>query len=548
MGKYTIGIDFGTLSGRTVLADTATGQVISSAVHEYPHAVMDRTMPDGTPLPDGWALQHPRDYLQVLDSTIPQVLAEAGIDAGDVMAIGVDFTTSTLLPTLRDGTPLCFLDAFQDNPHAYVKLWKHHGAQVHANRMTEIARQRKEPWLASCGSKISSEWALPKLWELLDQAPDVYDAMEAWVEAGDWIVWQLCAKWVHNACVAGIKSLYRSREGFPSEDYMAALDERLRNAVREKLWAPVVPIFSQAGTLTQSMADRLGLRAGIPVAVSIGDAHACAPASGITQPGQMLAIIGTSACYLTLSEQMQEIPGISGAAEDCVLPGFWGYEAGQTCVGDLFAWAARTVMPESYAAKARAQGMSDQQYLTELAQTQRPGQHGLIALDWWNGSRSILMDSDLTGLLIGMTLNTRPEDIYRAIIEATAYGARTVVENYAAHGVQVSELFVTGGICRKNPMLMQIYADVLNMPLRVVSTTQGGALGSAIIAAAAAGIYETPVDAIKAMASPCDREYTPDPENAAIYNELYAIYRQLHDIFGKEGPELMYKLNSIKKG
>jgi L-ribulokinase len=251
---------------------------------------------------------------------------------------------------------------------------------------------------------------------------------------------------------------------------------------------------------------------------------------------------------LTLSKELQLIPGISGAAEDCVLPGYWGYEAGQTCVGDLFAWAAQTLMTESYAKQAHAQGMSDQQYLTELAQLQRPGQHGLVALDWWNGNRSILMDSDLTGLLMGVTLNTRPEDIYRALIEATAFGARTVVENYAAHGVCVSELFVTGGICKKNPMLMQIYADVLGMPLRVVSTTQGGALGSAIIAATAAGIYETPVDAIKAMASPCDRVYTPDPENRAIYNELYAIYRQLHDTFGKEGPQLMYRLNSIRKG
>ena len=546
MGKYVIGIDFGTLSGRTVIVDTATGQVLASAVYEYPHAVMDQTMPDGTPLPDGWALQHPRDYLEVLDTTIPHALNESGISAQDVVAIGVDFTTSTLLPTLRDGTPLCFLDEYENNPHAYVKLWKHHGAQEQANRMTEVARQRKEPWLDSCGGKIFSEWALPKLWELLERAPDIYEAMDAFVEAGDWIVWQLCGKWVHNACVAGIKSLYRTATGFPSEDYMAALDPRLRHAITDKIWAPVAPIFSRAGSLTPAMADRLGLQAGITVAVSIGDAHACGPASGITQPGQMLAIIGTSSCYLTLSKELQLIPGISGAAEDCVLPGYWGYEAGQTCVGDLFAWAAKTLMTESYAEKAHALGMSDQQYLTELAKIQRPGAHGLVALDWWNGNRSILMDSDLTGLLVGMTLNTRPEDIYRAMIEATAFGARTVVENYAAHDVQVSELFVTGGICKKNPMLMQIYADVLKLPMRVVSTTQGGALGSAIIAATAAGIYPTAVDAIKAMASPCDTVYTPIPENTAIYDRLYGIYRQLHDAFGKEGKALMCQLNRLK--
>lgn len=544
---YTIGIDYGTLSGRAVLVETATGKVAASQVYEYPHGVMDKALPDGTPLPHGSALQHPRDYLEVLDRTVPPLLKD--IDREDVIAIGVDFTASTTLPVDEEGVPLCFREAFQREPHAYVKLWKHHAAQDQANRMTELARSRGESWLDTYGGKVSCEWSLPKLLELLEEAPHIYDTMAHWVEAGDWIVWQLCGSLKQSACGAGYKAFWRS--GFPSREFFGALDPRLADVAEKKLSAPVIPICTAAGGLTAPMAKALGLKPGIPVAASMVDAHACFPSAGITGPGAVLAILGTSGCYMTLSEEYRAIPGITGAVENGLLPDYWGYEAGQSCLGDHFAWVADRITPEAYRQEARRLRLPIQQYLTQLCRDQKPGAHGLIALDWWNGNRSILNNAELTGLILGMTLSTRPEDIYRALIEATAFGARTILENYRAHGIPVRELRATGGIGQKNPMLMQIYADVLNMPISLVDTTQGGALGSAIIAATAAGReqggYGTAKEAIEAMAAPQGALYLPVPENAAVYQELYEIYRRLHDHFGSEARSLMHRLGTLRR-
>lgn len=540
--KYTIGIDFGTLSGRAVLAETETGRIVASRVHEYAHGVMEAD------LPQGWALQHPGDYLEVLETTIPGLMAAAGVPREDVIAIGVDFTASTTLPVDEDGIPLCFREEFSREPHAFVKLWKHHSAQAQANRITALAQARKEPWLEFYGGKVSCEWSVPKLLELLEEAPYIYSAMAHWMEAGDWIVWQLTGQPRQSACGVGYKAFWR--QGFPSPEFFKALDPRLENVSAEKFSAPVIPVCTAAGGLLPCMAQKLGLAAGIPVAASMVDAHACFPTAGITEPGGVLAILGTSGCYMALSREFIPVPGISGAVEDGILPGFWGYEAGQSCVGDHFAWVADRITPESYRQEARLQGVSVQQYLTGLARDQKPGQHGLVALDWWNGNRSILMDADLTGLILGMTLSTRPEDIYRALIEATAYGARTILDNYRRHGLPCDALYTTGGICLKNPMMMQIYADVLNIPVHVADTQQGGALGSAILAAAVAGSgsggHDTPEAAIKAMAPGCGITYLPDPADAAAYEKLYGIYTRLQDHFGVQNPDIMHTLLSMK--
>lgn len=534
MEKYTIGIDFGTLSGRAVLVRVSDGAVLASAQMDYAHGVMDLTLPDGTPLPDRWALQDPRDYLSVLEGTVPQLLN--GIDPEDILGIGVDFTSSTTLPVDTEGTPLCSLPEFQHRPHAYAKLWKHHGAQNQADRMAQLALDRKELWLEAYGGKVSCEWALPKLLQILEEDPEIYHAMARWVEAGDWIAEQLCGKGIRSRCAAGYKSFYQSK--YPSEEYFRSLHPEFGDVILEKCSGEVLPVFAKAGELTVEMAARLRMKPGTAVAVSMVDAHACVPAAGLTRPGQMLAIVGTSTCFMTLGETLKTVPGISGGVWEGILPGWWGYEAGQSCVGDLFAWAAEMLAPE--------QGANAHNYLTALAGKQRPGQHGLVALDWWNGSRSILMDSELTGLLVGMTLKTRPEDIYRALMEATAYGARVIVENYREHGIPVEEFYMTGGICRKNEMLPQLYADVLGMPVRVVSASQGGALGSAIVAASAAGVYSTPAEAIRYMAAPVDRVWEPDRENYRIYTKLYKIYCQLHDQFGAAGDSVMKQLIAIR--
>ena len=546
MSQYVIGIDFGTLSGRASLVDAANGCVLASSVYDYPHAVMDSALPCGAALAPDWALQHPQDYLDVLDHTIPAILRESGVNPADVVGIGLDVTASTAMPCRRDGTPLCFLPEYACNPHAYVKLWKHHAAQDKASIMTRVAKERGEWWLSAYGGKVSSEWSLPKLWQVMDEAPEIYAAMDCWVEATDWIVWQLCGVWAQNSCCAGYKSMYDEAHGFPGEDYFAALDERLRHVVSEKLYAPVVPIGTRVGGLTDEMAARFGLTPGIAVATGGVDAHVAVMAAGITRPGQMLAIIGTSTCHMLLDTRRLPVPGICGSVQGGIIPGFWGYESGQSCVGDHYAWMTSRFVPESYQTAAREKGMNIHAYLTALAEKLAPGESGLIALDWWNGNRSILVDVDLTGMILGMTLQTRPEEIYRALVEGTAYGMRTVVENYGRHGAVIDEVYALGGISQKNAMVMQIYADVLNVPVRVVNCEQGGALGSAIMGAIAAGAYPDFGKAIAAMGAPVLRVYEPVAAHAAIYDRLYAEYSLLHDYFGRGGNDVMKRLKKIR--
>ena len=548
--KYTIGIDFGSLSGRTVLVDAKTGEEIASAVCDYPHGVMDRELWDGTPLGPDWALQHPQDYLDVLARTVPAVLRESGVSAWDVIGVGTDFTACTVLPVRTDGTPLCFLPEFAHNPHAYVKMWKHHAAQDKATRLNEIARARGEKWLANYGGKISSEWAIPKLWQVLDEAPEVYAAADRWIEAADWIVWQLCGQETRNSCTAGYKEMWNKRAGFPSDDFFRALDPRMEHVVDEKLSRTITPLGERAGGITPEAAKLTGLMPGTAVSVGNVDAHVCIPAVGIDGPHKMLAIMGTSTCHIMMGTEEKQVPGMCGVVEDGVLPGYFGYEAGQSCVGDHFAWFIQNCLPAAYAAQAQREGKDIHLFLREKAQALRPGQSGLLALDWWNGNRSVLVDVDLTGMMLGMTLQTKPEEIYRALIEATAYGTRMIVENYREHGVPVEEFYASGGISQKDPMTMQIYADVLRMPIRIAGSRQGPALGSAIFASkaagAAAGGYDDVFEAARRMGRVKDTVYRPIPENAAVYDRLFAEYRTLHDYFGRGANDVMKRLKALR--
>ncbi|MGI5884307.1 MAG: ribulokinase [Candidatus Spyradocola sp.] len=551
MEKYTIGVDYGTLSGRAVLVNARTGQELADAVYEYPHAVLDEQLPCGVKLGTDWALQHPQDYLDVLAHTIPEVLKKSGVSADDVIGIGTDFTACTILPTKRDGTPLCFLPEYEREPHAYVKLWKHHAAQDKANRLNEIAEARGEKWLKNYGGKISSEWAIPKIWQVLDEAPEIYAAADRFIEAADWIIWQLCGKETRNSCTAGYKEIWNKKTGYPSPDFFKALDPRLENVVADKLGTVITPLGSRAGSLTEAAAKLTGLRPGIAVAVGNVDAHVCVPAVGIDGPAKMLAIMGTSTCHIMMGTEEKQVPGMCGVVEDGVMPGYFGYEAGQSCVGDHFAWFVENCVPAAYAAEAKAQGKNIHVYLTEKAETLAPGQSGLLALDWWNGNRSVLVDVDLTGMMLGMTLATKPEEMYRALIEATAYGTREIIENYRANGVPVEEFYASGGISQKNAMAMQIYADVLNMPIKIAGSAQGPALGSAIFASvaagAAAGGYDDIFTAARAMGRTKNLIYTPIPENAAVYDKLFAEYVTLHDYFGRGANDVMKRLKAIKK-
>lgn len=549
--KYTIGVDYGTLSGRAVLVDVSNGREIASSTLEYPHGVMDEYLPDGkTKLPPDWALEHPQDYLDVLGYTIPNVLKESGVSKDDIIGIGIDFTACTLLPVYKDGTPLCFKDEFKSNKHAYIKLWKHHAAQAHANKLNEIAKERGEEWLDNYGGKISSEWAIPKIWQTYDEAPEIYNEADYFIEATDWVIWQLCGKQTRNSCTAGYKAIYNKANGYPSKEFFAALDKGLENVVEDKLNCPITPLGERAGTLTKEAAALTGLKEGIAVAVGNVDAHVTVPALGIDSTNKMLAIMGTSTCHMLMGDKEVKVPGMCGVVADGILPGFYGFEAGQSCCGDHFAWFVDNLTPASYVEEARARGISPMKLMVEKAQALKVGESGIVALDWWNGNRSVLVDADLSGVFIGMSLLTKPEELFRALIEATAYGTRKIIETFRQNGVAVDEFYAAGGISQKDPFTMQIYADVIGMDIKISGSAQAPALGSAIFAAACAGKeaggYDNIFEAAKKMGNLSDKVYHPNKENSLVYDKLYAEYDKLHDYFGRGENDVMKRLRKIR--
>lgn len=552
MATYTVGVDFGTQSGRAVLVEVGTGREVATAVKVYPHGVIDDVLPDGvTQLEEDWALQHPADYLEVLQTTIPELLQQSGVSKDDVIGIGIDFTSCTMLPVDADGTPLCMTEAFRHNPHSYVKLWKHHAAQDEANRLNAIAEERGEAFLKRYGGKISSEWLIPKIWQILNEAPDVYEASAHMLEAGDWVVSQLTGVIKRNSCATGYKAIWHKREGYPSREFFKALDPRLEHVVEEKLSETIYPIGTKAGEITEEAAKLTGLNPGTAVAVANVDAHVSVPAVGITEPGKLLMIMGTSTCHVLLGEDEKVVPGMCGVVEDGVIPGYFGYEAGQACVGDHFEWLIKNAVPERYMQEAEAKGIGIHQLLTEKASRLSAGESGLLALDWWNGNRSTLVDADLTGLLIGATLWTRPEDIYRALMEATAYGTRMIVETFREAGVPVNEVYACGGIAEKNPLMMQIYADVLNMEIKISASPQAPALGAAMFGAVAAGKerggYDSITEAAQDMAKLKDEVFRPQPEHVPVYDQLYREYATLYDYFGRGSNDVMKTLKRLKR-
>lgn len=548
--KYTLGVDFGTQSGRSVLVEVGTGNIVAQAVKEYTHGVMDEKLPCGKVLPPDWALQHPQDYLEVFYETIPQVLKESGVAPEDVIGMAVDFTSCTILPVDKDGTPLCMLPQWEEEPHSYVKLWKHHAAQVDADKLNAIARERGESFLSRYGGKISSEWVFPKIMQILREAPEVYEAADRILELADWTTMMLCGEEKRNSCTAGYKAIWSKREGYPSNDFFKALDPRMENVVDEKLSRDIYPIGSRAGYLTKEMAQKTGLTTNTAVAVGNVDAHVSLPAVGEVTPGAMLLIMGTSTCDILIADEEKMVPGMCGVVEDGVEPGYMGYEAGQSCVGDHFEWFVENCVPESYEKEARERGMGIHQLLTEKASALKPGESGLLALDWWNGNRSVLVDVDLTGMMLGMTLLTKPEEVYRALIEATAYGANRIIEEFIRSGVPIDHLVACGGIAEKNQMMMQIYADVTNMEIYISDSPQAVALGSAMFGAVAAGKaaggYDTIFEAAEKMAKVKPQPYKPIPENVEVYKKIYADYCKLYDYFGRGENDVMKRMKALR--
>jgi L-ribulokinase len=539
-----VGVDFGTLSGRALVVRVSDGAELATAVHEYRHGVLEDALPSGRRLPPDWALQHPGDYIDVLRIAVPAAVAAAGVSPAKIVGLATDFTACTVLPTMADGTPLCQTPAFADEPHAWVKLWKHHAAQGQADRINELARKRGEPWLPRYGGKISAEWQFAKALQVLEEAPDVYAATDRWIEAADWIIWQLCGDETRNACTAGYKGIFQDGN-YPSADYLAELNPGFASFVTEKLEFPLSSLGSRAGSLTQEAASWTGLPAGIAVAVGNVDAHVTAPAAQAVEPGQLVAIMGTSTCHVVNGDTLADVAGMCGVVDGGIIDGFFGYEAGQSGVGDIYAWLADDIVGAKVGAAAESAGQNVHEYLSALASKQEVGQHGLLALDWVNGNRSVLVDADLSGVIVGLTMATAPEDIYRALVEATAFGTRLILASFEDAGVAISEIITAGGLI-KNEFVMQVYADVLARPISVIDTDQGPALGSAIHAAVAAGEYPDVPTAAAVMGKKRTHVFRPNLAVTGTYDLLYAEYVRLHDYFGRGENDVLHRLRAIR--
>lgn len=550
--SYVIGVDFGTESGRALLVNVNTGEEVATHVTSYNNGVMTEFLPDGTRLEADWALQDPNDYLEVLYRSVPEVIRLSNVEPEKIIGIGIDFTSSTILPLNKVGKPLCYESKWKKHPHSWVKLWKHHAAQEEADNFTLVATERNEKFLSRYGGKISSEWMFPKVLQILREAPEVYEAADLFIEAADWITYQLTNNLVRSSNTCGYKAFWSKAEGYPDESYLKAVDNRLEDIFVTKMRGTVQSIGERAGFLHDKMAQRLGLNPGISVAIGVIDAHASVPAVGAVNPGQMVMALGTSTCHMLITEREEAIEGVCGIVEDGIIPGYFSYETGQVAVGDAFAWYVDHGVPDYIIQEAKKEGLSTHELLEKKALAYRPGQSGLIALDWWNGNRSVLVDANLSGMIVGLTLSTKPEEIYRALLESTAFGTRKIIETFTKEGVEVNELFATGGLPQRNHLLMQIYADVTNREIKIADSKQTTALGSAMYAAVAAGKrnggYDTILEAAEHMAKVKETTFVPIPENVKRYNVLYKLYVELHDYFGRKEMPIMHRLKSMKNG
>ncbi|MFG6149350.1 ribulokinase [Halobacillus sp. B23F22_1] len=549
--KYSIGIDYGTESGRAVLVRLSDGKEIAESVTPYPHGVIEERLPhQNIPLGYEWALQHPDDYLEVIRRSVPDVLQISGVDKNDVIGLGIDFTACTMLPIDENLQPLCFDPLLKDHPHSWVKLWKHHAAQDHANRLNEIADNRGEEFLARYGGKISSEWMIPKIWQIAEEAPEIYEQTDQFVEATDWVISQLTGELKRNSCTAGYKSIWNKKEGYPDNEFFGLLHPLMKDLPDTKLRGDVYSLGTKAGGVTKNMAAATGLREGMAVAVGNVDAHSAVPAMGVVTPGKMVMVMGTSTCHMLLGEEEKRVEGMCGVVEDGIIPGYYGYEAGQSAVGDIFGWFVNEQVPLYVHEKAKEEGINVHQWLEKQAATYQPGETGLLALDWWNGNRSVLVDTELGGMIAGMTLQTKPEEVYRALLEATAFGTRKIVDALHQRGVSVDELYACGGLPQKNKLLMQIYADVTNRSIKIADSVQTPAVGAAMFGAVAAGGeaggYDTILAASGQMSRVKEEVIEPIPAHVDLYERLYNEYERLHDYFGRGENEVMKELKAIR--
>lgn len=529
--QLALGLDFGTASVRALLVDLR-GNEHGSATVRYRHGQITKSLPDHSPLlPPDFALQHPSDWIESSARAVRSALRNAGASRSAVVGIGVDFTSCTMLPTRRDGTPLCLVSPYSNEIHAWPKLWKHHGAKRQTERINQLARDRKEPWLARYGGTIGLEWFFPKVLEVLENAVHVYEAAEVWLEAGDWYVWQLVGndaeQLPRSTCQAGYKAMWNRAGGYPSQAFFESLHPRMADVVTRKMPGRLVAPGQCAGELCDAMAKKFGLRPGIPVSAAIIDAHAGVPGAGVAEPDTMVMVMGTSSCHMLNAKRELLARGIAGVVADGILPGFFGYETGQAAVGDAFDWLRTLVGHKGFAR------------LTEHAHALPPGAEGVRCMDWFNGCRTPLMDGALRGAFAGLALHHGPHHLYRALLEASAFGLSWIVNVMEDAGLAVKRFVATGGLPHHNPLLMQIYADVLARPIRVHPSKHGPALGAAILGALAAGSkatgFRSPTAAVRAMAATTEPKIVcPNRSASRKYRALFSDYLKLAEVLRQQ--------------
>lgn len=533
MKKYSIGIDFGTEEVRAMLADDG-GCCAAQASARYRHGVMTEALPDGTALPEGFALQHPADYIESLHEVLQQLSAREPEKMKAAAGIGVDFTQCTMMPVDRSGMPLCFQEEFRHHPYAYAKLWKHHGAQAQAERMTETAKKRREEFLAFYGGQIYAESMFPKILETYERAPEVYRAAAQFTELADWIPRYLTGSQKRSCSIAGCAALWNPKSGYPSDDYFEEVAEGFGRVVHDKMTDDLAEVGTPVGCLTKEMAEKFGLNEGIPVAAGIGDCQAAFVCMGRPKEHVLLSVMGTSSCDMLVHTEGIGIPGMYGVSWGSIVPDKYGYEAGQATMGDLLGWFVKNCVPQEYKKAADDENVSIFDYLNTLAERYAPGETGLLALDWWNGNRSVLLDTDLTGMILGMNLETKCEHVYRALAESLAFGKRRIVEQFEKYGITIETLYVTGTVANKNAFLMQMFADILGIPVAVLEDENGSCMGSAVYGMAAANGCGSLEQTARNMGKGPKKKYGPDCSKKAAYDRLYEEYCTLYQYYSVE--------------
>ncbi|WP_039068118.1 ribulokinase [Staphylococcus shinii] len=534
---YSIGIDYGTASGRVFLVDTSNGDIISTYIKEYQHGTISESL-NGKPLPHNYFLQHAEDYTSILEEGVKHVLAESNVSSDSVIGIGVDFTSCTIVFLDEDFKPLHLNPALKDNPHSYVKLWKHHGAQDEATQMKKVSDEINPSWLDYYGHSVNSEWMIPKILEVKHKAPEILKQTAYIMEAGDYLVSLLTDKNIRSNCGIGFKGFYNEDDGF-NYDFFEAVDPELPAIVKNKCEAPVVPIGESAGNLSEYYQQLWGLSVNVQISPYIIDAHSGVLGVGAIEQGEFTPVIGTSTCHLMLDPKQEPIPAITGSVKDAIIPGLYAYEAGQAAVGDLFNYSAE-LAPKAIADQAEQQGISIFEYLEQLASEIPIDEQHVTVLDWHNGNRSILSDSHLTGSIFGLTLQTPFEMIHRAHIESTAFGTKMIMQQFENNNIPVHTVYAAGGIPIKSELLVDIYVNVLNKEIVVIDSSNATALGAAMLAANAGGAYATLKEAVQQMKQPIYYRKQPEPEKVKKYEILFQRYKSLHDLLGKSHPELSY--------